>query len=121
MSEQLPVGTKMVAGSFVTSGIAHMVRPQLFEPLIPQLLGPARPWVVGSGVVELVCAAGLITRQPWAPAASAVALAAFTVGNLQMAVDMQRSRRPAWQKAAVWARIPMQWPMIKAAWNSPGR
>ena len=121
MNDPLPAGTKMVAGAFATSGVVHLVRPQVFEPLIPQILGPAKPWVIGSGVVELVCAAGLVTGQRWAPGASALALTAFTVGNLQMAVDMQRSERPAWQKAGAWARIPLQWPMIKAAWNSPVR
>ena len=121
MTQEMPLGTKLIAGAFVTSGVVHLVRPQLFEPLIPPALGAPRPWVVASGVVELACAAGLLTRQRWAPAASAAALAAFTVGNAQMAIDMQRSDRPAWQKAAVWARIPLQLPMIKAAWNSPRR
>jgi hypothetical protein len=46
-------------------------------------------------------------------------LAAVWVGNLQMAVDVQRSRRPAWFKAAIWARVPLQVPMIYAAWHSP--
>jgi hypothetical protein len=48
-------------------------------------------------------------------------LAVVWVGNLQMAVDVQRSGRPAWFKAAVWARMPLQIPMMRAAWNSPTR
>lgn len=119
MSLDLPLGTKLVAGSFTLSGVLHLVKPQVFEQLIPPVLGPPRAWVVGSGVVELVCAAGLVTGQRWAPAATAVTLAGLAVGNVQMALDFQRSRRPAWQKAAVWARIPLQVPMIRAAWNSP--
>ncbi|MCU0298893.1 MAG: hypothetical protein MUF33_10300 [Candidatus Nanopelagicales bacterium] len=112
-------GTGMVIGAFTLSGVVHLVRPQVFEPMIPEQLGDARAWVIGSGVAELVCAAGLATRQPWAPAATTATLAVVAVGNLQMALDVQRSRRPVWQKVAVWARLPLQVPMMKAAWNSP--
>ena len=118
---ELPVGTKAVAGAFATSGIVHMVRPQVFEPLIPAQLGNRRAWVYGSGVAELACAAGLLTGQRWAPAATTAVLAGVWVGNLKMAVDVQRSRRPVWFKAAVWARLPLQVPMMRAAWNSPTR
>jgi hypothetical protein len=46
-------------------------------------------------------------------------LAVVWIGNLQMAVDVQRSGRPTWQKAATWARLPVQLPLMKAAWDSP--
>ncbi len=117
----LPVGTKLVAGAFAASGIVHMVRPQLFEPLIPKELGNRRAWVYGSGVAELACAAGLVTGQRWAPATTTATLAVVWVGNLKMAVDVQRSERPASFKAAVWARMPLQIPMMWAAWSSPTR
>lgn len=111
-------GQQLVAGAFLTSGIVHLVRPQVFEPLIPPMLGPPRPWVVGSGVAELVCAGGLLTGQRWAPAATTATLAVVLVGNVQMAVDVQRSRRPGWQKVAAWARVPLQIPMMRAVWRS---
>ena len=117
----LPVGTKMVAGAFALSGVVHLVRPEVFEPLIPPALGAPRAWVMGSGVAELACAAGLVTGQRWAPAATTATLAVVWVGNFQMALDMQRSNRPGWQKAATWARLPLQVPMMRAAWRSPVR
>lgn len=117
----LPTGTWLVISAFTLSGTAHLARPQLFEPLIPRSLGAPAPWVLGSGVAELACAAGLATRQPWAPAAATALLAAVWVGNIQMAVDVQRSSRPSWQKAAAWARLPVQVPLMRAAWRSPTR
>jgi uncharacterized membrane protein len=114
-----PVGTRLIIGAFATSGVLHLVKPDLFAPMIPDQLGPARPWVYGSGVLEVVCAGGLATRQSWAPALTTATLAAVWVGNIQMAVDVQRSRRPAWQKAAAWARVPLQVPLMMAAWRSP--
>ncbi len=117
----LPGGTRVVAGAFAASGLVHLVRPTVFAPLIPPQLGDPAPWVLGSGVAELVCAAGLLTRQPWAPAATTATLAVVWVGNLQMALDVQRSRRPGWQKAAAWARMPLQLPLLSWAWTSPTR
>jgi uncharacterized membrane protein len=117
----MPLGTKAVVGAFTLSGVIHIVRPQVFEPLIPKALGRPRPWVVGSGVVELACAAGLASGQKWAPAATTATLAVIWVGNVKMAVDVQGSRRPAWQKALAWGRLPLQIPMMRAAWRSPTR
>ena len=39
LNEALPLGTKLLAGSFLVSGVVHLVRPQVFEPLIPPGLG----------------------------------------------------------------------------------
>lgn len=117
----LPPGTTLVAAALGASGVVHLVRPQVFAPLIPPWLGEPVPWVIGSGVAEVACAAGLLTGQRWAPAASTATLAVIWVGNLQMALDLQSSRAPAWQKAAGWARLPLQVPMMRAAWRSPVR
>ena len=92
----LPVGTKTVIGAFALSGVVHLVKPQVFEPMIPERLGAPRRWVYASGALELACAAGLATRQRWAPAVTTATLAGIWVGNLQMALDVQHSRRPAW-------------------------
>lgn len=116
----LPVGTRIVIGAFTVSGVVHLVRPQVFAQLIPAALGPPVPWVVGSGVAELGCAAGLATRQRWAPAATAGTLAAIWVGNWAMAVKWQRStRRSRLEKAVAWGRLPLQAPLIVWAWRSP--
>jgi uncharacterized membrane protein len=117
----MAAGTNIVIGAFTVSGVVHLVRPQVFEPLIPRQLGDPTPWVLGSGAVELACAAGLAARMKWAPAAAAATLTVIWVGNMQMAVDVQRSRRPAWQKALAWGRLPLQIPMIRAALASPTR
>ena len=43
-----------------TSGVLHLRRPGIFRPLIPRTLGDPDPWVLGSGVAELACAAALV-------------------------------------------------------------
>lgn len=111
----LPLTAKAVTGAFAVSGVIHLVRPEVFEPLIPeQLPGTPRQWVLWSGVAELACAAGMVrprTRKA-AAYASVALLAGVFPGNAKMALDAQRSDN-AVLKAATVARLPLQWPMIR--------
>lgn len=118
----LPWGTRGLVGAFLVSGVAHLVRPQLFEPIVPEALPARRALVHASGVAELVCAAGLLRRSRWAPVASAALLLAVWPANGQHALQVQRSARTSSTlKALVWARFPLQVPMIRAALRSPTR
>ena len=123
MSEPpLPWATKGVVAAFAASGVVHMVRPQVFEPLIPAALPAPRGLVYASGAAELVCAAGLIARRAWAPSASAALLVAVWPGNWTMALTWQRSSKvPPRAKVLAWARLPLQVPLILAALRSPRR
>jgi uncharacterized membrane protein len=96
-----------VAVSFAVSGVVHLVRPEVFTPIVPRMLPAARVLVYVSGVAELVCAAGLMTRRRWAADASTALLLAVWPANLQMALD-QRS-------VVTWIRLPLQLPLIWAA------
>jgi uncharacterized membrane protein len=118
----IPIGTKFVAGAFLSSGVVHLVRPETFEPLVPRALPARREIIVVSGAVEIACAVGLLTRQPWAPVASSTLLAAVWPGNVTMAVAWQRSEKVSVpMKAVAWARLPLQVPLIWWAWHSPTR
>jgi uncharacterized membrane protein len=67
-------------------------------------------------VAELVCAAGLLfppTRKA-AGLASAALLAGVYVGNVKMAVDAAKGDNLPF-KVAAFARLPMQFPMVRAA------
>jgi uncharacterized membrane protein len=110
------LSAKLLAAGFTASGVVHLVRPQTFEPLMPAWVPAHREVVVGSGVLELLCAAGLAapaTRRT-AGYASALLLLGVWPGNLQMALDSNRSRSTAF-KVVAWGRMPLQVPMIRAA------
>lgn len=116
----LPAGTWVVLGAFAISGTVHLVRPQVFEPLVPRILPAPRATVLVSGVAELACALGLASRQPWAPGASAALLLGVWPGNWTMALAWQRSpRRGRPAKALAWARLPVQVPLVIWALRSP--
>ncbi|HVK28868.1 MAG TPA: hypothetical protein VM575_11030 [Nocardioides sp.] len=111
----VPLTAKAVTGAFAVSGAIHLVKPEVFEPLVPeQLPGSQRQWVLWSGVAELACAAGMVhprTRKA-AAYASVALLAGVFPGNAKMALDAQGSDNTV-LKAATLARLPLQWPMIR--------
>ena len=114
----------IVVVPFAISGVIHLVKPAVFEPIIPKpLRGKARELVVASGVAELACAAGLLRESTRSAAglASAAVLLAVWPANAQMSVDLgRRAVRKKDAKSAVAfvvsvARLPLQVPLIKAA------
>jgi uncharacterized membrane protein len=112
----LPIDATIVLGAFAVSGVVHLVKPQVFEPLIPKALPAHRELVVASGVAELLCAAGLAipaTRR-LAGYASAALLVGVFPANVTMALDARRSGRPAFQ-AVAFGRLPLQLPLIRGA------
>ncbi|MBO9520234.1 MAG: hypothetical protein J7518_01750 [Nocardioidaceae bacterium] len=116
MTAPLRRDAKIVVGAFLVSGTVHLVKPEVYEPLMPSWVPAHREVIVGSGIAELLCAAGLMLRptRQLAGLASAALLVGVFPGNVKMAVDASRtSNRPF--KAAALARLPLQLPMIRAA------
>ncbi|MFL6059992.1 MAG: DoxX family protein [Marmoricola sp.] len=116
MSAPLRRDAKLLIAGFLTSGTVHLVRPDVWEPLMPDWVPMHREVILWSGVAEILCAAGLAlpaTRRT-AGLASAALLAGVYVGNVKMAVDASKSDNVA-LKAASYARLPLQFPMIRAA------
>ena len=119
-----PAGSRVITVAFLTSGVIHLVRPGVFEPIVPRMLGRKRELVYASGVAELLCAVGLMlprTRH-WAGVASAGLLVAVFPANVQMAVDAHRDigRRGSTPKrqalrAGTIVRLPLQVPLIRWA------
>lgn len=112
---------RLLAGIFAVSGTIHLVRPEVYEPIIPRALPAHRELVLGSGVVELLCAAGLAVPRTRAAAgwlSVAVLLGVFPA-NVKMANDAQR-RDNTVMKVGTLARLPLQLPMIRSALRATG-
>jgi uncharacterized membrane protein len=110
---------ELLAAAFTTSGIVHMVRPQVFAAIMPRAI-PERHHtnlIYVSGLAELVCAFGLRRRARWAAPASVAVLAGVFPANLQMALDSGTGRNPgpSDSRAVAWGRLPLQLAMIWAA------
>ena len=105
-----------LAGVFAASGVLHLARPEVYEPLMPDLLPAHREIIFASGLAELACAAGLLhprTRRA-AGWASAALLVAVYPGNVKMAGDAARSRSTRFM-AVAFGRLPLQVPMVRTA------
>lgn len=122
-SSRLDLSLVGLAALFLGSGTLHLVRPQVFEPIVPPQLPEPRKMVEVSGVAEIVCGLGLLhpkTRRI-AGLASAALLVGVFPANVQMSVDAgKRASRKRTAKAAGFfagtvARLPLQLPMIKVA------
>ncbi|MFG3094187.1 hypothetical protein [Streptomyces sp. NPDC048202] len=108
-----PRSPLLLAGLLASAGIAHFAAPKVFDGLVPRALpGSPRTWTYASGVAELALAAGVAA--PATRPLAAKAAAAFFVGvfpaNVKMAVDWRH--RPAPQRTAALARLPLQVPLV---------
>ncbi|WP_327032574.1 hypothetical protein [Micromonospora ureilytica] len=102
-----------LAGLLAAAGVTHLVRPGVYDPIVPRALpGPPRFWTYASGVVELAVAAAVAnpaTRSAGGRAAAALFVAVLPA-NVKMAVDW-RHRRPT-KRAIAYGRVPLQAPLI---------
>jgi uncharacterized membrane protein len=55
-----PLPSTWLAALLGGSGVLHVLRPRAYEWLVPPELGPARPWVLATGLAE-IAAAGLLS------------------------------------------------------------
>jgi uncharacterized membrane protein len=112
----LPLSAKLLAAGFTTSGVLHLVKPDVFEPLMPSWVPAHREVIYASGVAELACAAGLLhpaTRRVAGWTSLALLLGVYPA-NLKMAGDALQGDDQKF-KAAALARLPLQLPMLRAA------
>ena len=99
------------------SGTLHFLLPKPFDRLIPhQLPGTRRTWTYLSGAAELGTALLIVvprTRRLGGLLAALLFVAVFP-GNVKMALDYQRKRKPLPHRVIAFARLPLQWPLV--AW-----
>lgn len=108
--------TQILAGIFAVSGVAHLVKPDAYESIMPDWVPAHREVILGSGVAEVVLSAGLLapkTRRLAGWGSLALLLGVYPA-NVKMATDSLATNNSG-LKAAAFGRLPLQWPMIKMA------
>jgi uncharacterized membrane protein len=114
-------GTDVLALTMMNVGAMHFVVPDLMAAQIPRFFPFKKQLVYASGVVEVACGYGLKRRYRWAGKVAAVTLLAIWPANIQMALDAGSQDGPGAfllnSKGLMWARVPLQLPMIWAAWR----
>ena len=109
-----------LAALLLVMGPLHFALPGPFERLVPRALGSARFWVYASGAAELLSGAALLSTRTRRAGAwgAAVTLVAVFPGNVQMAVAAGAPATPL--AAALWARLPLQVPLVAWALRHTG-
>ena len=115
----MPRDVTALAGVFATSGVIHLVKPEVYLPLMPKAVPAHREVILASGVAELVCAAGLLhpRTRPLAGWASFALLLGVYPANLKMAADAAGTDNTGF-KAAAFGRLPLQLPLLRTAYRA---
>jgi uncharacterized membrane protein len=114
------VGSKVVIGAFLVSGILHLLAPAQFLPLLPDWTPYPLALVYISGIAELVAAIGLVAKLRWAPVFTALVLLAVWPANWWAALEATSNGEIAIAVIA-WLRLPLQLLLIYWALKSPVR
>lgn len=106
---------------FITAGALHFLKPKWYEAIMPDYLPAHRELVYASGVAEAV--GGLAVLHPKTRRFGGLLLVATLVGvypaNVHMALNPEDY--PDIPEAALWARLPLQLPLIIWAWKVAGQ
>jgi uncharacterized membrane protein len=102
----------LLAGLLNVTGTLHFFAPKVFASIIPPQPPSRYALVYASGAAELACAAGLVVPRTMRVASWATALRFVAVfpANAQMALDA--GDRAAANRAATYARLPVQVPLV---------
>lgn len=108
--------TLTMTGILGLAGIAHFLRPETFDSIVPPRLGNPRFWTYASGVAELGCATMLSV--PETRRLGGLASAALMVGVFPANVyTVKKHWRDPRGRAIALARLPLQVPLVWMSWT----
>lgn len=113
-----PIARWLLAGSFVVAGAIHFARPDVYVPLMPQVIPAKLFWIYFTGVAEIAGGVGLLV--PRLRRAATIGLILMLVGFLWVHVDLLS--RPTYfngepiPRWLLWARVPFQFVLIAWVW-----
>jgi uncharacterized membrane protein len=115
---------RLLSVAFITTGILHFLRPEMYEQIVPDALPAHYEIVLISGAAEIAGGVGVAFERT-RPAAGiwlAVLLVLVFPANVNMAVNSERFASIA--PALLWARLPLQavqiWWALRATRPRPG-
>ncbi len=113
----MTAGRMLLGGIFIVAGVMHFVVPGVYVRIVPEWLPAARTLVLVSGAFEVLGGVGVLvpSTRRFAAWGLVALLVAVMPANVQMALDHATKWRgiPEW---VLWARLPMQVPLVWWAW-----
>ena len=107
-----------MGGLYIAAGILHFVATRRYTAILPNYLPAHRDLVLISGAAEIAGGLGILVPIPPIQRSAAWGLIALLIAvmpaNINMAAHHDKFPSiPAW---ALWARLPLQIPLIYRAW-----
>ena len=107
----MKISNRILTTIFLLSGVLHLANPDAYGWLMPPWLPAPTILIYVSGMLELVCALGLLFKQRWAGWLSAAVLLGVWPANIWFAISVLGSSN-IWLVIAAWVRLPLQLPLI---------
>ena len=110
----------LLAAFFVGAGVLHFVKPEPYESIMPPQLPYPRELIYISGVAEI--AGGIGAQIPQTRRAAGIALIVLLIAifpaNVHMALPPETIKGLSVPRWLLWARLPLQVPMMWHAWRA---
>lgn len=111
-------GRLLMGTLYVVAGVLHFVATRRYTAIMPPYLPAHRTLVLISGLAEIAGGLGILCPIPPVQRVAAWGIIALLIAvmpaNIYMVTDHQKfGAIPLW---AVWARLPLQIPLIYWAW-----
>lgn len=102
---------------FLVAGVLHLAVPGVYLKIMPPLLPHPLALVYVSGVAEMLGGVGVLLRATRRAAASGLVLLLLAVWPANLYMALVPGRFPGIPGWALWARLPLQVPLIWWAWR----
>ncbi len=106
------VGRILLGGLFLVAGMLHLLRPGLYLPMMLPALPHPLGLVYLSGAAEMLGGLGVLLAQTRRAAAWGLILLLLAVWPANFYMAMVPERFPGIPALALWARLPLQLPLI---------
>ena len=108
-----------MGGLYIAAGILHFVATRRYTAIMPNDLPAPRELVLISGAAEIAGGLGVLVPIPPIQRSAAWGLIALLIAVMPANINMATHHAdfpsiPAW---ALWARLPLQLPLIYWAWR----
>lgn len=102
---------------YIIAGCNHFINPGFYEPIMPPYIPAQLLMIYISGVAEVLCGVFIVPTKTRKLAAWALILLLVAIfpANIQMAINYVKRDDPNFWIAL--ARLPLQLPLIWAAWK----